>query len=321
MLDQIENRLAKVGRFLKRTFANEKALDKALRESLPMEDKHDNVSVDDLKNFVLDTCKEQIINKRISKKDVEAFLSAFIYNAYGATNIESVSKLVYTDENYVAKKLSRKTRANPPPEEVNAEMLRSISIDREEGAEEGNGETASSRMKKTSIFSAPVDYQKAAAVLKEIEDKVYVGGLPRGGTFQTVFRSIFDVDGDGFVSHADFEGACRRLQVKADYHSVLHAIRALDTEQKGYLDYRTFSKKLTPGVGERMATLSATAREGGPKDESDLLILPDVGPSKHNLAAHIRKAANVTQTVREVRQAFNPDYDTSKYILKFDNFP
>lgn len=165
--------------------------------------------MDDLKNFVLDTCKEQIINKRISKKDVEAFLSAFVYNAYGATNVDTVSKLVFTDENYVAKKLSRKTRPNPPPEEVNAEMLRSISIEREDVKEEGEEGTLGK--KKTSIFSAPVDYQKAAAVLKEIEDKVYVGGLPRGGTFQTVFRSIFDVDGDGFVSHADFEGACRRL--------------------------------------------------------------------------------------------------------------
>lgn len=36
VLDQIENRLAKVGRFLKRSFLNEKALDKALRETLPV---------------------------------------------------------------------------------------------------------------------------------------------------------------------------------------------------------------------------------------------------------------------------------------------
>jgi hypothetical protein len=47
--------------------------------------------------------------------------------------------------------------------------------------------------------------------MKEIEEKVYVGGLSRGGTFQSVFRQIFDCDGDGFVSHADFERACRKL--------------------------------------------------------------------------------------------------------------
>jgi hypothetical protein len=115
-----------------------------------------------------------------------------------------VSKVVFTNENYVAQKLSRKTRPNPPPDEVNAELLRSLDFD-EEVARVNEGETTKS------IFTAPVDYTKAAGVLKEIEEKVYCGGLPRHGTFQTVFRQVFDVDGDGFVSHADFDGACRRL--------------------------------------------------------------------------------------------------------------
>ena len=94
--------------------------------------------------------------------------------------------------------------------------------------------------------------------MKEIEEKVFFGGLPRTGTYQSVFKTIFDVDGDGFVSHADFEGACRKLQIKSDYHSVLHAIRALDTENKGYFDYREFSKKISPGVGERLAAMNGT---------------------------------------------------------------
>ena len=204
VLEQIEVRLARVGRYLKRHFGSEKSLDKALRAGLSVSDKNENVSVDDLKNFVLTSCKDQIIHKHIAKKDIEAFLSAFVYNAYGATNVDSVAKMVFTEENYVAKKLSRKTRPNPPPDEVNADMLRSLSAERD-------SETVTSK----TIFTSPVDYKKAAAVLKEIEEKVYCGGLPRGGTFQTVFRSIFDCDGDGFVSHADFEGACRKLQVKA----------------------------------------------------------------------------------------------------------
>jgi hypothetical protein len=87
-----------------------------------MKDKNGNISVDDLKMFVLNTCHDPIIHKRISKKDIEAFLSAFVYNAYGSTNVDTVAKLVFTDENYVAKQLSRKTRANPPPDEVNLEL-------------------------------------------------------------------------------------------------------------------------------------------------------------------------------------------------------
>ena len=122
ILDQIECRLARVGRLIKRTFGNEQSLGKALREATTVHDKNGNISVDDLKSFVLNSCKDQIIHRSISKKDVEAFLSAFIYNAYGATNVESVSKLIFTNENYVAKQLSRKIRANPPPDEVNADL-------------------------------------------------------------------------------------------------------------------------------------------------------------------------------------------------------
>ena len=114
--------------------------------------------------------------------------------------------------------------------------------------------------------------------MKEIEEKVYKGGLPRQGTYHSVFRQIFDVDGDGFISHADFEGACKKLQVKADSQSVLHAIRALDTDQKGYFDYKTFSKNWGPGMSERLAKLAQSD-----KGIKDLVHLPQVGLSKTTL--------------------------------------
>lgn len=63
-----------------------------------------------------------MINKRITKRDVEGFLSAFIYNAYGATNVNSIAPLVFTDDNYVATKLNNRTRGNPPPPDVNGEL-------------------------------------------------------------------------------------------------------------------------------------------------------------------------------------------------------
>jgi hypothetical protein len=87
-----------------------------------------------------------------------------------------VSKLVFTNDNYVAKELSRKIRANPPPDAVNIEMLESIrSID----IDEQNGP----KTEGSSPLSQPIDYKKAAAVLKEIENKVFVGGVPRSGTY------------------------------------------------------------------------------------------------------------------------------------------
>jgi hypothetical protein len=75
-----------------------------------------------LKSFVLANVKDEMATKKINKKDVEGFLSAFIYNAYGATNANSIAPLIFTDENYVAKKLNNRTRGNPPPPDVNGDL-------------------------------------------------------------------------------------------------------------------------------------------------------------------------------------------------------
>ena len=45
------------------------------------------------------------------------------------------------------------------------------------------GDSISQQYKTLSIFSKPVDYKRASDVLKQIEDKVYCGGLPRAGTY------------------------------------------------------------------------------------------------------------------------------------------
>ena len=63
-----------------------------------------------------------MITKKLNKKDIESFLSSFIYNAYGATNANQIANLVFTEDNYVAKTLSSKIRANPPPPEVNGDL-------------------------------------------------------------------------------------------------------------------------------------------------------------------------------------------------------
>ena len=61
VLDQIENRMVKVGRLLRRNFVTEKNLDDAIR-GVSSVDKNGNVSVDDLKNFVLNSCKDHMIH-------------------------------------------------------------------------------------------------------------------------------------------------------------------------------------------------------------------------------------------------------------------
>lgn len=68
-------------------------------------DNSGNINVDQLKNFVITCCQNEMINKKISKKDIEGFLSAFIYNPYGGTSFKQISPIIFSDQSYISKKL------------------------------------------------------------------------------------------------------------------------------------------------------------------------------------------------------------------------
>ena len=78
-------------------------------------DSNGNVSVDQLRDYVLKICEQDLIDRRIVKRDVEGFLSAFNYNVYGATNLDHISDLVFTGDDDIPDKLAERKRANPPP--------------------------------------------------------------------------------------------------------------------------------------------------------------------------------------------------------------
>lgn len=180
-LEQIQKRLMKVNRHFQRVFGDQQQLDSFVKENLKP-DKNGNVSVDQLKDFVLAHCKDELIAKKIHKKDIEGFLSAFIYNSYGSTNADTIAPLVFTEENYVAKKLNNRVRGNPPPPDVNGDLdLYEVQEDE-------------------------IHNHRVRDVLKNLEEKVFQGPVK---IFQ-VFKQ-FDKDGDGFVSYADFEDQLNAL--------------------------------------------------------------------------------------------------------------
>jgi hypothetical protein len=100
---------------------------------------------------VIDSCRDELMQKRLSKGDIEGFLSAMIYNAYGSTNAQAIAPLIFTDENYVAKKLSTRQRPNPPPADINADM----------DLYEVSDET--------------IHNSRVKNVMKQIEEKVFLG--------------------------------------------------------------------------------------------------------------------------------------------------
>ena len=103
---------------MKKIFTDRAKFDEHVAANLTP-DPHGNVSVDQLRDFVLGLCEKELVAKTVLKRDVEGFLSAFNYNQYGATNIKDVAGLVFTRDDQIPDKLSVRQRANAPPQDLN----------------------------------------------------------------------------------------------------------------------------------------------------------------------------------------------------------
>lgn len=63
--------------------------------------------MDQFKDFLKENLQAEIMDRKISKADLEGFLSAFVYNKYGATNVEKVATLVFEkDANALSLKIA-----------------------------------------------------------------------------------------------------------------------------------------------------------------------------------------------------------------------
>lgn len=73
--------------------------------------------------MIAETCSEEVVKRRLSKKDLEGFLSSFKYNVHGATDISTIAPLVFEkDSNKVTLAIASKKRTNPPPAFVNEDL-------------------------------------------------------------------------------------------------------------------------------------------------------------------------------------------------------
>ena len=48
-----------------------------------------------MKAMINDTCGQEVLQRRLTKQDLEGFLSAFKYNCHGATAIGTLAPLVF----------------------------------------------------------------------------------------------------------------------------------------------------------------------------------------------------------------------------------
>lgn len=207
-----------------------------------------------MKTMIQETCGDEVVKRRLTKRDLEGFLSAFKYSTHGATDISSIAPLVFEkDSNKLALALSSRVRTNPPPKFVNEEL--------------GSAEPSDD-------ITDEVTARRLRGLLTQIEDVAFCSGKPR--TFQ-IFKA-FDTDGDGFVSYKDFEAHLLKNKIYASKPDISLLMKhVLDTDGNGYIDFSTFKDKFGPNMSKLVEV---------PERE---LHLPNLVPNKDKLNEYGKK--------------------------------
>ena len=189
-------------------------------------DKNGNVSVDQLKDFVLHALEDDIMDRKVSKRDIEGFLSAFNYNMYGATNATDASNLIFTKDSEIQTKLAHRFRANAPPEEL------------------------SSGINPKDIDEKDVHNHHIKNLLSTMENKVFDGKVKM---FQ-VFRK-FDQDHDGYMSYEDFGKCLESIKMDVSKDDQAKMLKLIDKNNTGYLTFTDFSKVFKPTMSDQLVTV------------------------------------------------------------------
>ena len=216
-LEAIQTRARRIKRVLRDRFKSEESLYRALFASGGKD-----ITVANLKTFL---CDEAAIDpmESIGKEDIEAFLSAVQYSAYGRADIKSIARNVFIEE-YRDDSLTRRTRPLPPARPA-IPSTQAMALSRRE------------------------------ELLNELGVKLYAQRCAQA--FQA-FR-FFDRDGDGYVSREDFKSGLQRLNIAFEAQESDQLLDYLDQDRNGFLSYQEFAcgLRLNPGRRELPSVLAA----------------------------------------------------------------
>ena len=206
-LDNFFLRARKIRLFLRDISDSEQVLQDQLRKR----SKNDVISLDELKDFVVDKLLEKKTIK-ITKKELEGFLSSYIYNRDGVTPVEEVAKNIFMEDTKASFELHQIKRSVPPVREP-GELLQE---------------------------SCP----RIKQLLEKIEEKFYNQGSHAA---IKIFKK-FDTDRDGYVTEEDLQTALTIHQIVHDSKDVKDLMGFLDSDKKGYVTFAQFNKKIQPNI-------------------------------------------------------------------------
>lgn len=180
--------------------------------------------------------------------------------------------MIYSRDDEIPNKLAQRTRANPPPAEVNKDIP------------------------STGLKSEDCHNKRIKGLLSEIEEKVFQGKVK----MYQLFRS-FDVDGDGYVSHQDFDNFVRSIKVDANKKEVASIMKLIDSKNKGYLTFNEFSKTFSPNMSTELVKIELTDN-----------YFPNLVPSDDVTGLNRKNQHSFNERIKKIREQFKPDPDQSK---------
>lgn len=252
-LDAIEKRTLAVHRHLRKKFPKAKEFNNKLSGLVKIE-KRGTIDVNQLRDAIVEICDDELTEQKLVKRDIEAFLSSYLFNQHGHTKYNDIVPKIYKTHLDHAKVV----RAQPPPELSNIDVAHI-------------GET--------------VDKRGVKKLCEKLVEKLIT---TERKSHYTMFKQ-FDMDGDGYISYTDFVKKINAMELGAPKEDALKLAKLFDPDKNGYIEFKDFSKKMTPNLPNLFGT-----KEEEVKDNADWggAIAPNLQNIRRNDT--LRKAAAKT---------------------------
>ena len=170
------------------------------------------VKQEQLLDYFIHILKNDILERKIDKSDLEYFLSSFRYNIHAYTDINKVTEQIFLDEKEISSKLTLNQRPIPP--------VKSISSDNSKT----NQELSSNN-------------EKLQRLVKDLEFAIFDTNYK----IFDIYRK-FDIDGYGYVSEIDIKNYFNKINLKFEEPEFNAFINNLNMKPNGYIDFDSFRK-------------------------------------------------------------------------------
>jgi len=270
--------------------------------NLPLETAESHVlSQKEAKDAVMNLFKKLDINN-LSNRDFEGFLSTFIYNKHHETEVKEILNGIYEeDEEELIAKINGR-RKGPAPQKSALELNPNVGeIDIVDSKILRNCSSA----RNISDFNPRIAGKRDInSLLKMIDDNIFVVGKKK---YYDIFK-MFDVDKDGFISRKDFMTKAEEIDLvpKEDIPTL---VNYLDSENKGYVNFTEFHKKIRCNVTQQ-------------DEQGQPTVLPFVIPSKENFHKVNRFGPESKRKLDDIISELKPDnYSTLRPASRFGQAP